>query len=117
MGGMLSIPVNLNNWESLKTEALALYKSIESLSIPKDYERFKSMKIRWYQIISLMNDIAAPLEDRQKRSEYIDWIVRSSLEMHRLVYEYDILHRNMLDSKAQPLLSGQTFLDAPFGVD
>jgi hypothetical protein len=113
MGYVLSVPIDLNNWDVLKKEAIDIQKAI---IYSDNYSKYVALKKRWDYIMSCMATLAWQNEQRAA------WIDEMQLIMRRLVRKYDIQHKTTLDSKEEPLLgmaetSEKTFLDEPFGAD
>ena len=115
MGYVLSVPIDLNNWELLKKEAMLIQKEILYLSYSDDYDKYMLLKKRWDYIISCMT--ALIWQDEQRGEGRAAWIEEMQLIMSRLVRKYHIQHKTTLDPKAEPLLTEKTFLDEPFGAD
>jgi hypothetical protein len=108
---MLSVPVDLNNWEVLKKEAIDIQNTMIYLSYSDSHHKYVSLKKRWDYIMPCMATLACQNEQRAA------WIEEMQLIMSRLVRKYNIQHKTTFNSKTEPLLNGQTFLDESFGVD
>ena len=97
MGAVFSIPVNLSDWESLKKEANAIYRTILHST---EHKKYIVLKNRWDYIIQCMIIIAQ--KDHEKTSGRMAWIEEIQDIMRSLV------HRQELDSKEEPLLNQES---------